>query len=154
MPSSFEHQPRPSWPGPLSVGCAVLAIASSSYPQQVRDVTITGMDYAFGVPATIRPGLTAFTFENQGTVWHEMYLIRLKPGVSLDSMQRVPAGPQRRALFEGGGILLAGPGERTMDRLLVDLKPGQTYTLICNFRNEPDKPPHLALGMFTHFQAK
>ena len=154
MPSSLPHRLRPSWAESLSVGCTVLAIASFGHRQQVRDVTVTGMDYAFGVPATIRPGLTAFTFENQGTVWHEMYLIRLKPGVTLDSMQRVPAGPQRRALIEGGGILLAGPGEHSIDRLLVDLKPGQTYTLICNFRNELDKPPHLELGMFTHFQAK
>jgi hypothetical protein len=154
MPSSMQRRPQASWAESLSVGCAVLVIASLGHTQQVRDVTITGMDYAFGVPATIRPGLTAFTFENQGTVWHEMYLIRLKPGVSLDSLRRVPAGPQRRPLIEGGGILLAGPGQRSTDRLLVDLKPGQTYTLICNFRDEPDKPPHLEMGMFAHFQAR
>lgn len=154
MPGSLQHRPRALWAESLSVACAVLALASFGHPQQVREVAITGLDYAFSVPATITPGLTALTFENHGTVWHEMYLIRLKPGVSLDSMQRVPAGPQRRALIEGGGILLAAPGERSFDRLLVDLKPGQTYTLICNFRNEPDKPPHLELGMFTHFQTK
>src|SRR5262245_43175976 len=154
MLSSVQPLPNTSWVRSLSIGCVALVVASSARAQQVHDVTITGTDYAFGVPASIKPGLTAFTFENRGKVWHEMYLIRLKPGVSLDSLQRVPAGPQRRPLIEGGGILLAGPGERSTDRLLVDLKPGQTYTLICNFRNEPDKPPHLELGMFAHFQPK
>jgi hypothetical protein len=124
------------------------------HAQQIRDVTIAGIDYAFGVPATIGPGLTAFSFENRGKVWHEMFLIRLKPGVSLDSLQHVPAGPLRRDLIEGGGILLAGRGERSTDRLLVDLKPGHTYTLICNLRDAPDKPPHLARGMFASIQVK
>jgi len=117
-------------------------------------VTVVGTDYAFGVPPTITHGLTAFSFENRGRVRHEINLLWLKPGVTLDSVLRADPGPSRRALADGGGVLFAEPGERSAYRLLVDLVAGRTYLLICNFRDAPDKPQHIELGMFASFQVQ
>jgi hypothetical protein len=117
-------------------------------------VTVTGTEYAFRLPADIAPGLAAFTFENHGKVRHEMNLFRLKVGVAVDSFRRVERGPNRRALIEGGGILVAEPGERTPDRLLVDLRPGQTYIVVCNLQDGPDQPRHETLGMMASFVVK
>ena len=49
---------------------------------------------------------------------------------------------------------MAVPGVRSAGRLLVNLERGKTYMLICNFQDMPDKPRHVALGMFTSFQVK
>jgi len=36
----------------------------------------------------------------------------------------------------------------------VKLERGQTYMIMCNLRDKPEKPAHVALGMFTSFQVK
>jgi hypothetical protein len=45
------------------------------------------------------------------------------------------------------GILIAKPGVTTIGGLSVELLPGRTYALFCNFQDGPDKPPHSSLGM-------
>jgi len=52
------------------------------------------------------------------------------------------------------GVVMAVPGAKSAGRLLVNLERGKTYMLICNFQDMPDKPRHVALGMFTSFQVK
>src|SRR5207302_11055428 len=98
--------------------------ASSSAPQAIRDVVFVGTDYAFVAPAPVHPGLAAITFDNRGKQRHEMSLRRLRPGITLDSVVKVGPGPHRRALIDvnSGGILFAEPGQRTMDRLLVNFE--------------------------------
>lgn len=125
----------------LLTGCATR--------ETTNDVTVIGIDYAFDTPDTLPPGPTAIAFENGGQVPHEMILVRLKEGVALEElMKRVEAGDDPLDFTEGGpGILIAGPGETADSRLLVDLLPGRTYALVCNFQDEPDAPPHTALGM-------
>jgi hypothetical protein len=128
-------------------------VLNCSQAPQSREITIIGTDYLFTVPASVKLGLTAFSFENRGRERHEMSLVRLKSGITVDSVLSVHRGPNRRALMDvnTGGILFADAGQRTVDQLLVRLAPGRTYLLICNLRDAPDQPEHTALGMFAGF---
>lgn len=128
--------------------------AASARATGPNEVTVIGLDYAFGGVGTLPPGPTAIAFENRGEVDHEMILVRLKEGVTLEQlMEAARSEGDPRELTEGGpGILIASPGQTTASRLLVDLEAGRTYALVCNFQDEPDAPPHTALGMLAAFQ--
>jgi hypothetical protein len=117
-------------------------------------ITVVGLDYAFQAPPTLPAGLTAVAFENHGTVRHEVAIVRLKPGVTLDSVVHMKPGPARRALIEFVGLLAADPAETPLGRILVDFTPGRTYALFCNLQDAPDKPPHLSMGMFASIEVK
>lgn len=136
-----------------AVGLAGLA-GACSVQDSPNEVTVVGLDYAFQAPDTLPPGRTEFAFENRGEVDHEMILVRLKEGVTLEEvMEGVRGGDDPGVYTEGGpGILIAGPGQTTASRLAVELLPGRTYALVCNFRDEPDDPPHTALGMRSTFE--
>ncbi|HUF26089.1 MAG TPA: hypothetical protein VMM18_03810 [Gemmatimonadaceae bacterium] len=115
----------------------------------MNHVAVKGTDYAFDVPETLPAGPTAFTFENAGQVPHEMILVRLKEGVTLPQvLEAVRAGADPGEFTEGGtAILIASPADTAETRILVDLLPGSTYALVCNFVDGEGKPPHVALGM-------
>ena len=136
----------------FTVAC-VPVLSATTPADALRNLTIVGTDYAFVVKAPVRAGLTAVAFENRGAQRHEMNLVRLRRGVTPDSVLKVPRGAERRALFDvnSGGIMFAEPGQRTDDRLLIKLEQGRSYFLICNFRDAPDKPEHVTLGMFNGF---
>lgn len=132
------------------IGCATGSGEGTEVgPAAGNDVTVIGLDYAFGGPRTLPPGPTSIAFENRGEVPHEMILVRLKEGVTLEQvMEGVAAGTDPQAFTEGGAaILIVGPGETAESRVQVDLLPGRTYALVCNFQDEPDAEPHTALGM-------
>jgi hypothetical protein len=137
--------------------CGHLAAQSASpAPQTIRDVVFVGTDYAFDSPVTITPGLTAITFDNRGKQRHEMNLVRLKRGITLDSVSKVPRGPTRRPLLDlnTGGILFAEAGEHSTDRLLVNFEPGRSYMLICNLKDSPTAPEHSVIGMVAGFKVE
>jgi hypothetical protein len=73
----------------------------------------------------------------------------LRPGVTLAQvLDVVKAGGSPDSLLDGiVGILIAKPGVTALGSLTIDLMPGRTYALFCNFQDAPDKPPHSALGM-------
>ena len=49
------------------------------------------------------------------------------------------------------GLLVARKHEAAGGKLLVDLKSGQRYVVICNLKNTPDADAHSKLGMVTSF---
>ena len=154
--SKSEQNPR----GNLVVTAVLIYVLQLAWPsglraQQIANVTVVGLDYAYQGPATIPAGLTAFAFENQGKVRHEVVIARLRAGATLDSLIHSEPGPTRLRLVENiVGILIAEPGARPLGRLLVDLAPGQTYVLYCNFQDASDKPRHMAIGMVASIQVK
>lgn len=123
--------------------------------QRSQAITIGGTEYAFlGVPKTIAPGPTTFSFENRGKKPHMMIMARLRDGITPDSVLHTPPVAQG-GLFEGGeGALVAAPGEAAVDHLVVPLASGATYVLFCLARNGPKQPPHIALGMFASFHVQ
>lgn len=140
-----------STPTPVRLGMlAILGGAACTAPEaSVPEVPVRGTDYAFDVVESLPPGRTAFTFENAGQVPHEMILVQLKEGVTLQQMLEAASGGQDPASFTEGGaaVLIAAPGDTATTRMLVDLQPGRTYALVCNFEDGEGQPPHIALGM-------
>ena len=83
-----------------------------------------------------------------------MSIGRLRPGVTIDEVLKVSKewGRLRDLVTRSVGILVAGPGKSPDGRILVDLIPGETYLLLCNFRDTSDAPTHMTLGMYKTFR--
>lgn len=114
-----------------------------------RSVTVAGTDYAFQVPDSLSGGRTAISFQNRGRVPHELVMGRLKPGITHDQvMERLRTGGDPQEFLDAMiGVLIAPPGQTSGGALLVDLVPGRTYAIVCQFRDGEGQPPHLMLGM-------
>jgi hypothetical protein len=138
----------------LLLGVAALQAVMARAPRAPAQVAVVGNDYAFiGFPSTIAAGPTAFSFENRGEVRHEMTIILLKPGLTVKDIMAMPTGAitSPRAAESLIGLLIARKHEKAGGQLLVELKSGQRYLVICNLRDAPDGPPHSTLGMVTSF---
>src|SRR2546425_427305 len=105
---------------PLLLLAAVAGLGARLPPPQA--VLVVGTDYAFQVPEHIRAGETLFTFENRGTVRHEMSIVLLKEGFQSDSvLAGIVAGSPRRSFVEGqGALIVARPGEPPGPRLWMN----------------------------------
>jgi len=142
----------------LGLWFPVVGLSQSARVQHsisAAEIDVVANDYAFmPLPPGIKPGLTTFTFANQGKGQHELALGRLKHGVTLDDVLKgVKGGGRPRDFLERSvGILVAVPGQSPEGRLLVDLQAGETYLLYCNFRDTPEAPMHVILGMYTSFR--
>ena len=125
--------------------------ATSETHGSPAEVEIVASDYAFRAPATLPAGRTTFKFVNQGKVRHELNISRLKPGVSIDSLlTKVRANESVRDLIKGPvGVLFASPGGQSSAGLAVDLSPGETYAVICIFRDSAGAKAHYDLGMYS-----
>lgn len=134
---------------------AVLAMVACG-ASDVHDVTVVGTDYAFEVPSTMPAGPTAFAFENRGKVDHEVIFALLREGHDVEEvLKAIEEGLDPGEMVEGGAsILIAGPAETSVGKVLLDLQPGRTYALICTFRDGEGAPPHTALGMFGSFEVE
>jgi hypothetical protein len=86
---------------------------------------------------------------------HEVAIAKLKSTVSVDQYLKTPPGAPRFALTDGFvGVLVAEPGKSAAGKLLVDLSKGRTYMVWCNFRDTPEAPQHMTLGMYTTFSPR
>ena len=149
-----EVRTRMVRPLALLLGCVAVVRAQSPKQPAPNRVAVIGNDYAFvQLPATIAAGPTLFSFDNQGKVRHEMSIALLKPGVTVQQvLDRGPGAAGSRAMSERLiGILIARVGESSGGELLVDLKPGQRYLVVCNLKDPPDGRPHAELGMIRSF---
>jgi len=73
----------------------------------------------------------------------------LKPGISFEQLLerlRTDRDPQE-FLDAMIGVLIARPAQASGGELLVDLLPGRTYAIVCQFRDGAGRPPHVILGM-------
>lgn len=117
-----------------------------------REIALAANDYAFMPLPAIEAGPTIFSFVNQGKVNHELAIGRLKPSATVEEYVKASPGAERVALLDGiVGILIARPGVHSDGKLLVDLSKGVKYLVWCNFRDKPDAPQHMMLGMYTSF---
>lgn len=115
---------------------------------QFAEVTVVGTDYAFQMPDTLTAGLTAFAFENQGQVRHELGITRLQEGVTLGDVFGDTLGVPQDSLYGPDvGVLFSRPGEEPAGRLLTDLEAGGTYLVWCDFRDSLDARRHSQMGM-------
>lgn len=120
-----------------------------------KEIDVVANDYAFlPLPAGISAGPTIFTFANQGKVFHEVNIVRLKAGATVAEFTKAEALRRREMIERSVGILIGGPGNRPDGRILVNLMKGSTYVAYCQFKDTPDAPAHLMLGMYTSFIPK
>jgi hypothetical protein len=115
----------------------------------LHHVTIVATDYAYRVPASVPPGMTAFRFVNRGTHPHEVQLFRFLPSVTAPMARAYLAAGAvpDSAADASGSVLIAFPGVTAHEEVLVSLAAGERYALMCEFRDGPTKPKHTALGM-------
>lgn len=135
------------------VGCR----AGPGGSNAIAEVHIQGADYAFvGVPETIPAGRTAFSYQNIGKVRHEMGIERLVAGRTLDDvMQADEKKTPDDSLYAGAaGILITKSGETAPGKILVDLEPGRTYILWCDFRDSAGAKRHSDMGMVGAFTVR
>jgi hypothetical protein len=124
------------------------------------DVAVGLSDFAFDAPATIPAGETTFGVTNNGPQPHEMALLRLAEGLTVEALLDLfaatpdpnappPEGPPPFTFL--GQVAVMGNG--VSGQTTIDLVPG-TYTLLC-FVTDPDSgAPHAALGMSAEIVAE
>ena len=116
-----------------------------SLPVEGADVTIeaTMLDFAFDLSQETVPAgaLVAFTLPNEGEYPHELAVVRLPEGVTVEQVLADPA-LEEQIQFLGGAY--ADPGEVGYFAL-QGLEPG-TYTAVC-FVDVPEGVPHVMRGM-------
>ncbi len=139
----------------VCAGCSKPAQKPSEAAASTNDVEVVATDYAFKAPATIRPGLVNFRFSNAGKVRHELSISRLKPGVSIDQfVSYVREDKTVRPLIVGSvGVLFAEPGGKSNSGLAVNVLPGETYAVICSFRDSTGAKQHFEMGMYALVKA-
>lgn len=140
----------------MTIASVLLAGAFTSAAQPQQSVRITGTDYAFQIPQHIHAGETVFTFENTGSVRHEMALALVKPGFDVDSVfaALVAGSPKRNWLDGQSALIVARPADHPGPGIHLDLEAGRTYFVICTLRDAPDAQPHMMLGMIGRFRVE
>jgi hypothetical protein len=73
----------------------------------------------------------------------------LKPGIRFEQLlERLRTDGDPQELLDAIiGVLIARPGQASGGELLVELLPGRTYAIVCQFRDAEGQPPHVILGM-------
>jgi hypothetical protein len=121
--------------------------AASGAPaaQVTGDVTMTLSDYTFTLSQPITAGAHTIRVQNGATQSHEVELVRLAPGKTVDDMkawmQTLQGPPPASAI---GGIAGIAPGQTQSFR--YDFAAGN-YVLICFLPAREDGKPHFMHGM-------
>ena len=121
-------------------------------------VDVSVVDYAFeGVPETLAPGTTTFTFTNDGEEVHEMIMVRYKDeSLTIKDLMKLSDKEAEKQL-EFLGASFGPPG--TVDTESRSLAAGK-YALVCfipvgatseKALRKADGPPHIAKGMSAEF---
>jgi hypothetical protein len=113
------------------------------------DITAQLVDFAFVIPDQLEAGQSVWEIQNTGQQWHEMVIIQLHEGVTLEDMFEMFAeepGPEEEFPFDMIAFWSPmGAGERAW--VTWDLPAGE-YTVICLLPDlAGDMAPHAAHGM-------
>jgi hypothetical protein len=114
--------------------------------------TVTLVDYGFKLSRPLAPGQHTILVENSGAQPHELVLLRLAPGKTVQDFGAwATTGKQKGpppAMPLGGIAVLEKGGS---GRFSVELTPGE-YGLICFVPDGKDGKPHLMHGMESQFK--
>lgn len=135
---------------PLLASFTVAAGIGAAPAAPAAGVNVDLIDFQFTMPEQIKAGAQTWQIENKGSQWHEMVVIKLNEGVTVQDVLAVlmseepPEGPPPFEQVAFWAPMSAG--ERAwMD---VDLPPGD-YTVVCFLPDFASTPPqsHLEHGM-------
>jgi uncharacterized cupredoxin-like copper-binding protein len=140
MPGGVPHFAK-GMISPLTVTAAPSGPAAAA---PTPDVTITLTDWAFDLSTPLTAGKHIIEVKNAATQEHEVELVRLAPGATLEkfmSWLAKPAGPPPGSALGGIAAFHGAPNYFT-----ADLTPGN-YALICFVPDAKDGKPHFEHGM-------
>jgi hypothetical protein len=111
-------------------------------------------DFSYVLPSTLLPGPMTLKVTNNGQQPHEMTLIKLAPGKSIQDViaflsASIPAGPP--PFEEAGGMAGISPGSSAW--LKLNLEPGN-YAALCFIPDPKTGKPHVMLGMIASFSVQ
>ena len=151
---TFDLQPgtyigilTPQEGAPLTTTFTAGEPSGAAAPQ--ADVNVHVEDLAFVLPDEIAAGPQTWQIENVGGQWHEMMIVKLSEGVSVDDLltmlqsEDAMSGPPPFEMM--AGLWPMGKGQRAWANF--DLPAGE-YTVICFVPDlMGDMAPHAAHGM-------
>jgi hypothetical protein len=130
---------------PIQVTSASTGTAASVQSK----TTFTMKDFSFEMPAKLPAGRGTYRVVNLGPQIHELNIVKLAPGTSVENAlewANAPAGPPPFE-FAGGINAFSADGSGYMH---LDLTPGQ-YVAVCNVPDPASNLPHAHLGMYKAF---
>jgi hypothetical protein len=131
---------------PVTVTPAPGAQAAAPIP----DVTVKLVDYGFESSKPLTAGKHIIRIENAGPQPHELVLVRLAPGKTVENLaswiEKMDGPPPGEPL---GGIASIHPGGYGF--ITADLTPGD-YGFLCFISDSKDGKPHVAHGMMQQFK--
>ncbi|MGH2591932.1 MAG: hypothetical protein ACRDGG_00280 [Anaerolineae bacterium] len=135
------------------VGALMILSACQTQPAPIPEVTIKAADFSFEAPDQIEAGLVSLRLANVGHEDHNVQLVRLNDGVTLEQFEAALQQGAEAALALplvtiAGGVGVATPNHH--EQVVLNLAEGQ-YVMLCFFASE-DGVPHLAKGMFKPIQ--
>ena len=132
---------------PLEV---VAPAAPRAVAEPTPDLTVTLKDFAIEIPAKVDAGMHVWKVVNQGPQPHEMDMVKLAEGKTLDDLKALftaePSGPPPFAYVGGLGAI----SPNISGWLTVDLTAGN-YVALCFVPDAATGKSHAELGMITAF---
>lgn len=125
---------------------------ASAVAAPVADVTVKLVDYAFESSKPITAGRHVIRIENDAAQDHELVLVRLAPGKTVEQLaawvEKMDGPPPGEPL---GGVAAIHPGGYGF--ITADFTPGD-YGFICFVPDAKDGKPHVAHGMLRQFKVE
>lgn len=113
------------------------------------DLTIQLLDFAYAFSSGIEAGPQIWEVENDGDVIHEIALIKLNDGATMDDVEAYMHAPEGPPPFANvGGLQAIDPG--TSGWVHLDLAPGD-YVAVCHIPDPASGKTHIELGMVMPF---
>jgi hypothetical protein len=112
---------------------------------EVADTRMVLRDYAYEITPELTAGRRTIRVENAAEQPHEVVLMRLNPGRTLQDMMgwlATQAGPPPGMPVAGTTMLSTGE----VNQITAELEPGE-YALLCLVPDAKDGAPHIAHGM-------
>jgi uncharacterized cupredoxin-like copper-binding protein len=129
----------------------VVDAGKESAPATGPLTTVIVREYGFQFIAPTRPGRRTIRVENIGSQPHELLIVRLNPGTSVEQVaawsERGQSGPAPVA--DWTGVAALAPGKSAT--LSVDFVPGR-YAVFCLSPDRTDGRSHVAHGMHKTFE--
>ncbi len=128
----------------------VVTPSTATAADPTADVTLQLVNYSFNLSTPLTAGHHTIRIENAADQPHEMFLVQLLPGKTMDDLQKFAqtyeGPPPVNAM---GGVAAISPGMHAF--MNVDLTPGD-YAMLCFVPDAKDGKPHLAHGMVLPFK--
>ncbi len=128
----------------------VTAPTRTDLPEPASDLQVSLVDFAFAtLPAEVAAGQYIWKVTNDGTEPHELQLLKLAPGKTVQEIFSAPPKPgEPEPYVVAGAVQDMAPGGRAW--VEVDLTPGD-YAAFCAIPDPATGKPHLMLGMVASF---